>query len=253
MTRIPRFSFLLFLCLLAQSAVGQERIPAGYECTAADGSTRRIEIEVDCSNRQPSPAGRDACRVEYTRDGDTEILWRARNDPSYCRPKVEELVGRLEESGFSCTAMGGPFCDDSAALAAPPPNDASPPKAVTATESGRGSITITPSNNSKNQLQDSENKMIYDENDRASVDDYLTFSRDARYGYFLAVRDARGLSTSKDRKESVDSCAGSTGPNRAFERLDDLIRKTDEDQPDTVPVAEVIDAFLDAECSPQAE
>lgn len=247
MTRQFHVSSLFFLCLLAQLAMGQERVPAGYECTAADGSTRRIEIEVDCSNKQPLPAGRDACRVEYTRDGDTEILWRARNDPSYCRPKVEELLGKLEESGFSCTAMGSPFCDDSAALAAPPP------KSVTARESGRGSITITPSNGSNKQPQALENKIIYDTNNRASVEDYLTFSREARYAYFLAVRDARGLSSTKDRTESVESCTGTTDLNRAFERLEDLIRRQSIDQPAAVPVVEVIDSFLDGECSPQAE
>jgi len=247
MTRKPRFTSLFFLCLLAQWAIGQERVPVGYECTAEDGSTRRIEIEVDCSNRQPLPVGRDACRVEYTRDGNTEVLWRARNDPSFCRPKVEDLVGKLEDSGFTCTAMGGSLCDDSVALVAPPP------KSVSATDSGPGRITITPSNRSSKQPQDHENKIVYDINRSASIGDYRAFSWDARYGYFLAVRDARGLSSLKDDAMPGDSCAWNTDPNRSFEKLEDLIGRRSADQPDTVPVVEVIDGFFDAECRLQPE
>ena len=253
MTGRSRFSYWWFLCLPVQMALADEGAQLSYDCTAGDGSTRQITIEAHCSDERPPP-GQDACRVEYTKDGKTEILWRARNDPSYCQPKVEDLVGKLEASGFSCTASGGPLCDDSIALAAPPPTD------VTTSDPGRGSITITPSNQSSYRVQNTEIKKDYEIDHPTTVRAYLTFTRDARFGYFLAVLDSRldrptsdgtTPSASKEHAGSLEACLSNIDPNVTFEKLEEFIRQQFNSQSNTVRVVEHVHTFLDAECGLQ--
>lgn len=251
MTRKCPFSFLPFLCLLAQLATAEDGVQLSYDCTAADGSTRQIKSSAYCSAERPLPSGQDACRVEYTKDGSTEVLWRARNDPSYCQPKVEELVGKLEDSGFSCAVTGGPLCDDSVALAAPRP------KEVPATDPGRGTISITPSNRSSNRSQDKDIKRQYEIDHPTSVRHYLTFTRDARFGYFLAVLDSRltlsasgagSRSSSEEDADPLETCIRNRDLNVTFEKLEEFIRRQFNSQSSSDRVVENVHAFLASEC-----
>lgn len=132
-------SFFLWVFLAAAPAIAEEGGVTRYECTAGE-LTRQIKSEEHClAERQETP-GLDACRVEYTKDGVTEVLWRARHDPYYCYPKVRNLLSSLEASGFTCTGTDGHVeCDDEVAVLEPAP--ASEPS----TSGGPGSITITPS------------------------------------------------------------------------------------------------------------
>lgn len=242
-------SHLLCLCLLAQSAAG-ESIQNSYDCAAADGSTRQIESETYCADEQPPP-GQDACRVDYTKDGNTEILWRARNDPSYCGPKLRNLISELEASGFSCTVSGGPLCDQDIAAV-----ESSPPIAKTS-NGDRGRISITPSTSSNNRPQANEIKRVSGFDGPVSVRDYLTFTRDVRYGYFLAVVDTRlGLSradaasrsSSEEDADPLEICVRNMDLNVTFEKLENFIRRQFNSQSSSGRVVENIHVFLDDEC-----
>lgn len=121
-------------CLLVTgSALAEEGGPTYYEC-AAGNITRQIKSEEHCLAERQATPGLDACRVEYTKDGVTEILWRARHDPSYCYPRVRSLVSSLEESGFSCTGVdrhiecGDVVAGAEEAAAATEPGDDNPPQ-----------------------------------------------------------------------------------------------------------------------------
>lgn len=238
---------------MASLATADEGAQLSYDCTADDGSTRQIESLAYCSNERPPP-GQDACRVEYTKDGDTEILWRARNDPSYCQPKVEELIGKLEASGFSCAVTGGPLCDDSVALAAPLPN------AAKARDPGPGTLSITPSNQSRNHSQNIEINRVYEIDHPTSVRNYLTFTRDMRFGYFLAVldsslnlaaSDAPSRSSSNEDAGTLEACVGNMNLNATFEKLENFVRQQFNSQSNSARVVEHVHTFLAAECGLQ--
>lgn len=47
-----------------------------------------------------------ACHVVYTKNGITEMLWQARNDPDFCRPRVLALIEKLRNAGFTCNQVG---------------------------------------------------------------------------------------------------------------------------------------------------
>lgn len=52
-----------------------------------------------------APAETKACEVRYDKTsegGSVEVLWSANNDASYCAPKAEGLVERLEGWGWDC-------------------------------------------------------------------------------------------------------------------------------------------------------
>lgn len=86
-------------------------------CTGG-GATREIAIRHDSSDR-------DACRVEYTKDGATSTVWSARHDRMYCSRNAEQLRQKLVAAGFSCRST----VSDAASTAAAPPAPASPPAA----------------------------------------------------------------------------------------------------------------------------
>lgn len=140
MNRLFLFSCLAFFFLTANAVTAEESGLTTYECTAAGGLTRQIRSEEHCLAERDAGAGQDACRVDYTKDGVTEILWRAGNDPSFCYPRVRDLISTLEASGFTCTGTDGHIeCDDADAV------DDLAPAPVESTDSRPGSITITPS------------------------------------------------------------------------------------------------------------
>lgn len=52
----------------------------------------------------PDDSG-EACRVEYDKRDETRVLWSARYQRDYCRPRVERLLERLVASGFNCVML----------------------------------------------------------------------------------------------------------------------------------------------------
>ena len=82
------FCFLLFsLPVLA----GQ---PQTTQCTSGD-SVRLIEVVYPEGGELP-------CEVRYTRDGEQQVLWRARNEVGYCAQKAAEFIERQRGWGYQC-------------------------------------------------------------------------------------------------------------------------------------------------------
>lgn len=79
------------------AAEGSERL---WQCSS-HGHERAIELYERGDERRE---GEPSCWVVYTKDGASEVLWQAKNNADYCRPKALSLVARLESAGFACTA-----------------------------------------------------------------------------------------------------------------------------------------------------
>lgn len=69
----------------------------------------------NCLDEALPPDGTDICRADYTKDGATETLWRARNNRDYCRPRAETLMQKLAASGFFCRTLDVEGCQGPAA------------------------------------------------------------------------------------------------------------------------------------------
>lgn len=68
----------------------------------------------NCLDEVLPPVGNHVCRADYTKDGTTETLWRARNKRDYCRPRAEALVRDLVDAGFFCRTLDVEECEGSA-------------------------------------------------------------------------------------------------------------------------------------------
>jgi hypothetical protein len=65
----------------------------------------------NCRDEALPPDGTHVCRGNYTKDGATETLWRARNNRDYCRPRAEALVRNLVIAGFFCRTLDVEGCE----------------------------------------------------------------------------------------------------------------------------------------------
>ena len=65
----------------------------------------------NCRDDALPPGGTNVCRADYTKDGATETLWRARNNRDYCRPRAEALVQDLVTAGFFCRTLDVEGCE----------------------------------------------------------------------------------------------------------------------------------------------
>lgn len=99
------------LAVLPGIAVGAGPEISTWSCTSGD-FVREIALfrhdgpaqEIAGVAAQPF-----ACRVEYSKNGKSEELWIARNDPDFCQPKVLALVSKLQAAGFRCRVPGAPI------------------------------------------------------------------------------------------------------------------------------------------------
>ena len=84
-----------------------------YQCSLGD-LTRRVEILTEPGRAVP-------CEVHYYKDteapGETQVLWSAQSDATYCQQKAEEFVAKLEGWGWSCGAGTMAEPAESAAIA----------------------------------------------------------------------------------------------------------------------------------------
>jgi hypothetical protein len=65
----------------------------------------------NCLDDALPPDGTHICRGDYTKDGVTETLWRARNNRDYCRPRAEALVQDIDTAGFFCRTLDIEGCE----------------------------------------------------------------------------------------------------------------------------------------------
>ncbi len=117
--------------LLPGITMGAGPINSTWTCTSGDFE-REITLFKDIDSVQdPARVSENAfaCRVTYTKNGESALLWLARNDPDYCEPKVLALVGKLQTAGFQCEKSGLPInlADRSSAGALDTDDVAAPP------------------------------------------------------------------------------------------------------------------------------
>lgn len=79
---------------------GEDIANRGWQCTSR-GFERRIE---SYKRDRATLEGEFACWVVYTKDGESEVLWQAKNNPDYCEPRAIALVEKLQGAGFKCLA-----------------------------------------------------------------------------------------------------------------------------------------------------
>lgn len=57
-------------------------------------------ISVVYPEQTPTP-----CEVQYTKDGNTEVLWQANNTEGYCEEKARAFVAKHEGWGWQCASQ----------------------------------------------------------------------------------------------------------------------------------------------------
>jgi hypothetical protein len=102
--RITTLSVGLSL-LLSGIAASNDEVKSSWQCVSGSFE-RKIVLYRSEPDRDASTAAISglACRVVYTKNGASEELWQARNDPDYCEPRVRALVEKLKKSDFVCTS-----------------------------------------------------------------------------------------------------------------------------------------------------
>ena len=136
----PGFPLLLLVFFVSVPASAELRPVKVWQCTIAaldPGSEteappdRTITLyeyrsPENCRDEALPPDGTHVCRGNYTKDGATETLWRARNKRDYCRPRAEALVRNLVNAGFFCRTLDVEGCEGLVDIA----GDAEPKRVV---------------------------------------------------------------------------------------------------------------------------
>ena len=86
--------------LSATDASSDDSIARAWQCSS-EGFEREIVLY---QRKRATLEGEFACWVVYTKDGEPEVLWQAKNNPDYCEPRAVTLVEKLQASGFKCLA-----------------------------------------------------------------------------------------------------------------------------------------------------
>jgi hypothetical protein len=111
---------------------GEESMVAIWQC-ASQSAQRELELYtwgLSCQESLRPPEGQYACRVVYKKDGGSEVLWQARNDPEFCEPKARALVARLQQAGFECAVTEhASRCEEAPQTAVTGRDDAEPARA----------------------------------------------------------------------------------------------------------------------------
>ena len=83
--------FIITLCLFSTAHANEE-----YICT--HGNSERLISVVYLSEQAKLP-----CEVQYTKNGETQILWNAMNQQGYCEEKAQAFVEKQRGWGWQCT------------------------------------------------------------------------------------------------------------------------------------------------------
>ena len=144
----PRLPLLLLVFFVSVPASAELRPVKVWQCTIAaldpgpetEGPPDRTitlyeyRSPENCRDEALPPDGTHVCRGDYTKDGTTETLWRARNNRDFCQPRAEALVHVLVNAGFFCRTLDVEGCEgpvdvrgDAEPLRdVPPPPDTAP-------------------------------------------------------------------------------------------------------------------------------
>ncbi|MGB5258865.1 MAG: hypothetical protein WBN44_16555, partial [Woeseiaceae bacterium] len=98
------FVAVCFAVLLPAAVNSEEGAASVWHCESG-----QFERELALFRGSPAdpagpvaPVGILACKVVYTKNGNSEVLWQARNDPDFCKPRVLALIEKLRNAGFTC-------------------------------------------------------------------------------------------------------------------------------------------------------
>lgn len=119
--------------LSATDASSDDSIEQAWQCSS-QGFEREIVLY---QRNRATLEGEFACWVVYTKDGESEVLWQAKNNPDYCEPRVVALVEKLRGGGFNCLGSdraGEPEQRDDGAQAATDDTNAVVPVALDDTD-----------------------------------------------------------------------------------------------------------------------
>jgi len=86
--------------LYANDVFSDDSTERAWQCTN-QGLERKIELY---QRNRATLEGELACWVVYTKNGESEVLWRAKNNPDYCEARAIRLVEKLQGGGFKCLA-----------------------------------------------------------------------------------------------------------------------------------------------------
>jgi len=89
--KLLRISTLALLSFASNAAYADKV----YTCTSGN-EERLITVNYD------SPDSLTPCQVEYTKNGQSNVLWRAEGEEGYCEAKAEEFVLRQVKWGWQC-------------------------------------------------------------------------------------------------------------------------------------------------------
>lgn len=105
---VPAGPLIVLLALLPCVNASAESVSSVWTCRSG-----ALEREITLARNEPlapAPAGESqeafACRVDYSKNGAVEVLWRARHDPEFCEPRVLALLSKLRAAGFQCEESG---------------------------------------------------------------------------------------------------------------------------------------------------
>lgn len=107
-------SFLGAAMLTSMPAQAEISEAQAFVCENS-GETREVAVEFEPGNLLP-------CSVNYTKGGEKKTLWRATHEANYCGVRAQELIAKLERSGWQCAltsadvAAGEPVHDPNAAV-----------------------------------------------------------------------------------------------------------------------------------------
>lgn len=85
------FGALLFGGISAQAEMPQAQ---SFVCKS-DGEVREVSVDFAPGNRMP-------CSVNYTKHGEKKLLWQAQHETNYCGVRAQELIAKLERTGWQC-------------------------------------------------------------------------------------------------------------------------------------------------------
>lgn len=88
---------LKFASLTLCAAISQHATAISFECKL-DQLSRTIKVSYP--EQTPVP-----CQVEYTKEGETEVLWTASSTEGYCETRAREFVTKHESWGWMCESQ----------------------------------------------------------------------------------------------------------------------------------------------------
>lgn len=95
MKKIPAILMLTATLLSTVASYVQASQSSATVCTRAN-QTRIIEVVY------PEDPQRPVCEVIYTKQGNSKVLWSARNDMSYCEQQAMKFIAKQQGWGWDC-------------------------------------------------------------------------------------------------------------------------------------------------------